>query len=81
MPIPLEDSNVVRQARSLSGTSAQSAAFAATTRMLRLCSDTSCYYTLGTAPLAATTDTLLPAGVVDWVAVPVGQSYKIAART
>lgn len=82
LQVPLEIGTVTRTARTLSGASAQSNAFQTTTRYLRLCSDTACYYRLGTNPTAITaTDTYLPAGVIDYVAVPVGQSYKIAAIT
>lgn len=81
LPLPFEDANVVRQARSLSGSSAQSNVFSTYTRFIRLCSDVACYYNLGTNPTAAATDTFLPAGVPDWVAVPVNQSWRIAART
>lgn len=79
LQIPLDNGNVTRQSVSFAA-SVQSNAFQSNTRYLRLCADTACYVRLGTNPTAITlTDTYLPANVVDWVAVPVGQSFKIAA--
>ncbi len=80
LPIPLGPP-LAGQTLTISGTSGQSTAVQAATRFVRLCSDTACYYTIGTNPTAATTDIYLPAGVIDWIAVPVNSAYKVAART
>lgn len=84
LQVPLEINTVTRQRRELSATAAGSAPFQSTTRFVRLCADVACYYAFGVDPipsLSPTNGSYLPAGVVDWVAVPVGQSYKVAART
>lgn len=68
--------------------SAQSAAFQATTKLLRLCSTTRCWYNLALNPTAAATGgganqgVLLEAGAVEYVPIPpvaVGASWKVAA--
>lgn len=64
----------------IAGTSDQSAAFAATTRYVRLHCDVACYIKFGTDPAAAADETsehLVPGVYIDR-AVQEGQSYKIA---
>jgi hypothetical protein len=57
--------------------SAQSAALAATTTLVRLCATQDCRYLIGSNPTALSTSVLLPAGVVEYVEVTGG--YKVAA--
>lgn len=51
------------QVRTLSGSSAQSSAVGATTKAVRLCSDTDCWIVIGANPTATTSSTYLPAKV------------------
>lgn len=62
----------------ISGSSAQSAAFAATTVLVRLETDSICSVRLGTNPTATTNNRRMQAGDIEYFGVPVGQSYKVA---
>ncbi len=53
----------VAQKVPFTGTAAQSAAFAATTSVVRLCSDVDCWVRFGTNPTAVVTDHYLPAKI------------------
>lgn len=60
-----------------SGTSAQSAAFHARTRFIRVATDTAVRVRVSTNPTALATDSLMPAGSVEYFAV--GPEQKLAA--
>lgn len=51
------------QVRSISGTTAQSAAFAANAKTVRVCSDADCFIAFGSNPTATTSSIYLPAKV------------------
>jgi hypothetical protein len=77
---------LVEQAIAISGTSAQSAAFNAQTRVVRISSDGVVGWTVGTNPTATTVSAglgspRLAIGVVEYIGVPQGQNYKIAGIT
>ena len=76
---------VVEQAIATSGSSASSAAFNSKTRYVRLHNDSSsavCFlFGTGTVTAVAGTNARLSAGTTEYHAVPVGQSYKVAAVT
>lgn len=75
-PIPALKPGVV-QTVSISGTSAAiSTATAKATKVIRVVSTTNCHYKLGSSPTATTSDSYLPAGVIEYLAVIGGQ--KIA---
>lgn len=61
---------------SISGSSAQSAAFGANTNIIRVVSTTNCHIAFGANPTATTNDSYLPANVVEYFIVTPGQ--KIA---
>lgn len=65
------------------GASTQSTAFNARTRMVRLHTDTICCYEIGTNPTAVTIGagmtSRLAAGQTEYIAVPPGLSFKVAA--
>lgn len=58
---------------------AESAAFNAATRLVRLHTDAICSVLIGTAPTAATTKGRMAAGQTEFRGVPVGGSYKVSA--
>lgn len=62
-------------------TTTQSSAFAATTRIVRLYSSADCHVLFGTNPTATTSKMKLKADSPEYFAVPVGESYKVAAVT
>lgn len=62
-----------------SGTSAQSAAFAATTRFIRIRSDAICHFTIAADPTATTNDTPLDAYSAEYFEVPAGQKLAVIA--
>ncbi|PDT71731.1 hypothetical protein CO683_00805 [Bradyrhizobium ottawaense] len=73
------DANTVDQTPvAISGTSAQSAAFAATTVLVRIETDVICSVTFGTNPTATTNNMRMAADGVEYFGVPKGQSYKVA---
>lgn len=49
------------QVRTLSGSHAESSALGATTKEVRLCSDTDCWISIGASPVATTSSVYLPA--------------------
>lgn len=73
-PLSPEDSP---QVVSLSGSSAQSAAFGATAKAVRVCSDTDCFVAFGSNPTATTSSIYLPAKVPQVFGIQPGQ--KVAA--
>lgn len=62
-------------------TTTQSAAFAATTVLVRIETDSICSIAFGTNPTATTSNMRLAVDQVEYFGVPVGQSYKVAAIT
>lgn len=62
-------------------TTTQSSAFSAETRIVRLYSTADCHVAFGTNPTATTSKMKLKADSPEYFAVPVGQSYKVAAVT
>jgi len=63
------------------GSSTQSAAFNAKTRMVRIHTDSICSIEFGTNPTATTSTARMVAGQTEYRGVPVGQSYMVAAIT
>jgi len=77
-PIMQNPTGVTVQTPLTYSTTAPSAAFAATTRAIRIVSPTACVYVIGATPVATTsTGTYLPAGTVEFIGVSAG--HKIAA--
>ena len=70
---------VTTQEITISGTSAQSAAFNAETRIIRICADANCPILVGSNPTALATSTRILADSAEYIEVPAG--YKIAAIT
>lgn len=65
------------QTVAFTGTSAQSAAFAASTSIIRVVASEACFLVFGADPTATTGGMFLPSGVVEYFAVTPGQ--KVAA--
>lgn len=65
------------QVRTLSGSSAQSAAVGATTKVVRLVSDTDCFVAIGASPVATASSIYLPAKFPQVFGISPGQ--KVAA--
>ncbi len=63
------------------GAEADSAAFNAATRFIRVHNDAICSIAIGTAPTASTSTMRLPADSIEYFAVPKGESYKISVIT
>lgn len=61
------------------GTSTQSAAFAATTRFVRLRSDATCHFVVGVNPTATTNSTPIDANSAEYFEVPAGQKLAVIA--
>lgn len=69
---------VVEQTAKTIGAAAASAAFADTTRIVRLAAEAQCFVSFGTAPVADANSIMLTAGAVEYFEVPVGQDYKVS---
>jgi hypothetical protein len=78
--IPLEPP-LAEQTVAIGGSSTQSAAFNAATRMVRLHSDAVCSVAFGTNPVAAATNARMGANQTEYKSVPANQSFKVAAIT
>lgn len=79
-PVPVAGAKLRSQTRTLSASSAQSAAFGAGTQFIRLNTDTTCFIEiLGTDPTATTSSMRLPADQTEYFAVKAGD--KLAAIT
>lgn len=78
--VPQEPS-VVEQTVAIGGSSAQSAAFANNTRLVRIHADAICSLTFGTNPTATATKRRFAAGQTEWVRVLPNQQYKVAVIT
>ena len=77
--VPIAGELVGKQTRSLSGSSAQSAAFAKQTRYVRLHTDAVCSFLIGDNPTATTSDARLAADQTEYFEVRPDQ--KVAAIT
>lgn len=81
VPVAIEPA-VAEQSVAVSGTSASSAAFSATTRWVRLLADEDVHVKFGLpTPTATTSHQLLRAGVEYWRGVPPVSGLMVAART
>lgn len=60
-------------------THAESNAFNAKTRLVRLHTDSICSFVFGSAPSATTSDSRMAAGQTEYHGVPFGASYKVSA--
>lgn len=69
---------IVEQTQLSVTTSAASAAFNAKTSVVRLCADTACYISFGTAPAATANNRRIPPNVACYFKVPIGAGYKVA---
>jgi len=72
---------LAEQTVAIGGTSAQSLAFNASTRFVRLHTDAICSVEFGTNPTATGTTGRLAASQTEYRGVPKGQSYKVAVIT
>lgn len=81
MSLNPREPEITTQVVTVSGTTAQSAAFNASTNLVRLHCDGICSVLFGTNPTATTAKRRLIAGQTDYVSVPAGQSFKVAAIT
>lgn len=71
----------IDQAVTFTGTPGTSAAFAGTTKTVRIQVDGIASIKFGTAPTAATTNKRMTAGQTEYFTVPAGQAYKVSAIT
>lgn len=79
-PMPVAGREIIaHQTRSLSSSSAQSSAFNARTKYVRLFTDTACFVLFGANPTATTSHIPLAANATEYFEV--NGSDKIAART
>jgi hypothetical protein len=72
---------IADQAVDITGTSTQSAAFNASTRLVRLCADASCSIKFGVSPTATLTSKFLAAGAAEYFIVTPGQKVAVIANT
>lgn len=79
MPIASHPPAAVQTPVDISGTSAQSAAFSAKTRFVRLRSDATCHFLVGSNPTATTNSTPLDANSAEYFEVPAGQKLAVIA--
>jgi hypothetical protein len=79
MPVGRETANTVEQTPvTISGVTTQSSTFAATTRLVRIHTDSICSISLGVNPTASVNTRRLAANQTEYFGVPVGGSYKVA---
>lgn len=71
---------VAQQVVAVGGASAQSAAFGAGTRFIRIETDVGCRIAIGASPTAAATSLPLSAGAVEYFAVQPGHRLAVIAR-
>lgn len=76
-PAP-EEPGVNQAALAVSGGSAQSAAFSATTQVIELSALVDCYFEVGLNPTATTNSQPLAAGQTKFRTVAPGKGYKVA---
>ena len=72
---------VANQTVAIGGSSAQSSAFNALTRFVRISTDAVCAIEFGAHPTATTSTRRMPANTTEYFAVPQGASYKVAVIT
>jgi hypothetical protein len=72
---------LAEQTVAISGSSAQSNAFSAATRFIRLHTDSICSVEIGTNPTATASKGRMAANQTEYRGVPVGQSFKVAVIT
>jgi len=72
---------LAEQTIAIAAGSAQSAAFNAATRMVRLHTDVVCSVSFGTNPTASVANQRLAANQTEYKGIPVGQSFKVAVIT
>ena len=77
-PYPLQPATAF-QTLAVTGVSAQTTAFAATTTVIQVHTDAICSIVFGTAPTATTSNARLPANETRYFSVPAGSALKIAA--
>ena len=70
--------SIADQTVAIGGASVASAAFNANTNLVCISTDAICSIKFGTAPVATTVVTRLPADTVQYFSVPRGQSFKVA---
>jgi hypothetical protein len=78
-PVAQENADVVEQTPVTYTTTTQSAAFAATTVIVRIHTDSICSINFGTNPTATTNNRRLDASATEYFGVPKGGAYKVAA--
>ena len=76
-----QEPSLVEQIFTISGSSAATNAFQATTTYVRVHTDAICSISFGTAPIATTSMKRMAANTTEYFAVPAGKSYKVAAIT
>ena len=80
LPVGVQPS-ATTQTVSIGGTSAQSSAFGATTRFVRLSTDAVCSYSFGTNPTATTSKPRMGSGQVEYFAVTPGHKIAVISNT
>jgi hypothetical protein len=78
LPMPAQPP-LAEQVRTTSASSAQSSAFNADTKLVRVHTDGIVSIVFGTNPTATTSKMRMVAGQTEYFAVPKGRSYKLAA--
>lgn len=76
-PVGLEP-RLVNQTVAISVSHAESNAFNARTRLVRITSDVICSYVVGTAPVATTSMSRLASDQVEYIGVPQGSGMKVS---
>ena len=69
---------VAEQTVAIGGSSAQSSAFASTTKIVRVHTDAKCSVLFGTNPTATTSKMRMAADSTEYFVVPQNQSWKVA---
>lgn len=78
-PVAAVNATTVDQTPVTFGATTQSAAFASTTVLVRIHTNSICSIAFGTNPTATTSNKRMAADQTEYFSVPVGQSYKVAA--
>lgn len=79
-PVPMEPP-LVEQTVAIGGTSAQSAAFNANTKFIRVHADVVCSRLLGANPVATLDNARMAAGATEYVGVEPGDKIAVIANT
>jgi len=77
LPMAAHPPAAVQTPVTITSTSAQSAAFGAKTRFVRLRADVACHFVVGTNPTATTDSTPLDANSAEYFQVPAGQKLAV----